>query len=249
MKKAIVSLLAMGLAVAAFAKAPPVKPNPRAADEAMRDLVQSRDDAHAAHLMAEERKFLEIGALRDPDEVVLADILLKRGFTGVSIRALLEPRGLLLTGMQTKIPLAAGSKIITGWIGMENIIVSSADTLDDKVDVAIGRERHRFMQRARNFVPDVNGTALDADIAELREMATSPEFAAYRLEVLGTRAQLFTLLRDASVRAVFVNRDTSRVKSMLAERRNFEAYASQLPPPVRMGPVRDAPRLPARPRN
>jgi hypothetical protein len=248
MMKAFIAMLAVVLTAGAHAKAPPVKSNPRAADDAMHGLLQARDDAQIARLLSEERKFLEIGALRDPDAMVIADVLLKRGFTGVHVRALLEPRGLLLSGMETKIPLASGSKIITGWIGQGAILIFPAATLDEKVDMAIGRERYNFMQRARNFSPDQTGSEVGASLEELREMATSPEFAAYRLEVIGTRAQLFTLLRDASVRAVFVNRNSRRVKPLLAERRQLEAYAATLPPPVRMGPVAGVERIPAGPR-
>lgn len=244
----MLGVFAAVLCMGAFAKAPPVKPNPRAADEAMFGFLRAKDDAHAAHLIAEERKFLEIGALRGPDEVVVADVLLKRGFTGVSVRALLEPRELLLAAIEAKIPLALGSKIVTVGIGQQTLLLMPATTLDERVDRAIGRERHKFMQRARRFGPDTHGAELDAHIEELREQATSPEFAAYRLEVIGTRAKLFTLLRDASVRAVFVNRDSGRAKSLLAERRDLEKHALRIGPSVRMGRVEGVATIPAGPR-
>lgn len=211
-------------------------------------FLRAKDAAHAAHLIAEERKFLEIGALRSPDQIVVADVLLKRGFTGVSVRALLEPRELLLAGMEAKIPLASGSKISTVGISQQAIILMPATTLDERVDRAIGRERFKFMQRANRFGPDTHGSELDAHIAELREQAVSPEFAAYRLEVIGTRSQLFTLLRDVSVRAVFVNRDSGRARSLLAQRRELEKHARSIGPSVRMGRVEGVKPISAGPR-
>jgi hypothetical protein len=247
-RRALAGAVAVLVCACALAKAPPVKPNPMAADEAMFGFLRAKDDAHAAHLIAEERKFLEIGALRSPDEVVVANVLLKRGFTGVSVRALLEPRELLLAGMEAKIPFASSSKILSVGIGQERILLMSATTLDERVDRAIGRERYKFMQRANRFGPGEHGAELEAHIAELREQATSPEFAAYRLEVIGTRAQLFSLLRDVSVRAVFVSRDSGRARSLLAERRELEKQARYIGPPVRMGRVEGVKPIPAGPR-
>ena len=85
-KRWVAGVMAAVVCAGALAKAPPVKPNPRVADETMFEFLRAKDDAHAARLISEERKFLEIGALRSPEEVVVADVLLKRGFTGVSVR-------------------------------------------------------------------------------------------------------------------------------------------------------------------
>jgi hypothetical protein len=221
------------------AAAPPVKVNAQAASEAMSAFLGTSDSPYIERIVAEERKFLEIGALRSPDEIVASFILLNRGLTGVGLHAMLVPRELTLTGMETKIPLASGAKIETLWIDQQGMLMTNTTVLEEKVDLAIGRERYKLKQRADRFGPGKRGAELTAHIAELREMALSREFAVYRLEVVGRRSALFDLLRDKAVRAVFVTRDSKRAATLLAERQQLQGQIRFLGPAVRMGRIKE----------
>jgi hypothetical protein len=100
--------------------------------------------------------------------------------------------------------------------------------------MTIGRERYKFNQMAQRMGtnPDLQDT-----VAEYRAVAYSHEFAAYRLEVVGTREALFSLLRDPTVYAVLVNEDEDAVEAFRREKAEMESRVIYLGPRVRMGPV------------
>jgi hypothetical protein len=229
-RKPVFALAGVLLAWAAFAAAPPVKPNPEAV-EAVSQVFLGPEPYRAQNL-ARSRQLLESGALRAPGEERTANVLLSRGLTGVGVQLLLAPRHLDLISFEAKVPLPGPpGHMMTLWLGSGSLMFRGG-SLEELVDKAIGHERYRFLQMARKL-----GTAAEVQttVEEYRAVATSPEFAAYRLEVVGTREALFSLTRERTVFAVLVNEDASAVAAFRQEKAEMESRVIfrglTIPPP------------------
>ena len=173
--KAVSVSLGVWLASAAFAAAPPVQPNPAAADAVAQVFLGP--EPYRTQNLAKSRKMLEVGALRAPREERTANLLLSRGLTGAGVQLLLAPRHLDLISFEAKVPLPGPpNHMMTLWLGSQALVLRD-DPLEELVDKAIGHERFKFLQMAQKL-----GKAADvqAKVAEYRAVAMSPEFAAYR---------------------------------------------------------------------
>ena len=225
-------LLGIALASAASAAAPPVKPNPAAVDAVAQVFLGPEPDR--ARNLAKRRQALEVGSLRAPREERIANVLLSRGLTGAGVQALLAPRHMELVSFEAKVPLPGPpNHMMTLWLGTQALPYHS-DSLEELVDMAIGHERFKFLQRAQKMGanPEVRGS-----VAEYRAVAMSHEFAAYRLEVVGTREALFSLLRSPVVYAVLVNEDAAAVAAFRREKAELESRVIFRGPRIPMGPI------------
>jgi hypothetical protein len=216
-----VRLLAVlsGLSVTVFAAgalsaAPPVKPNPAAVEAVA--LVFLGPEPYRSRNRANARVLLEAGALRAPRERRTANVLLARGLTGAGVQALLAPRHMDLISFEAKVPTPGPpGQMITLWLGSSVLLSLRSGSLEVLVDKAIGRERARFLQTAQRRV---GRPGMEESVAEYRAAAGSPELALYRLEVVGTREALFSLLRDPAVGAVLVNENAAAVTEFEREK-------------------------------
>ena len=236
-------LLATLLVTVALAAAPPVKPNP-AAVEAVAQVFLG-PEPHRATNLARSRQVLEVGALRAPREERTANVLLSRGLTGTGVQALLAPRHMELVSFEAKVPLPGPpNHMMTLWLGTQ-VLPYHSDSLEELVDMAIGRQRYEFMQRAQRMG---GGAEMQDSVAEYRAVALSREFAAYRLEVVGTREALHSLLRSPVVYAVLVNENESAVAAFRKQKSELESRVIFRGPRIRMGPVDPNKPLPEPPR-
>lgn len=237
-------LFGMLVASSTFAAAPPVKPNPAAADAVAQVFLGP--EPYRAQNLARSRKMLEIGALRAPREERTANLLLSRGLTGAGVQLLLAPRHLDLISFEAKVPLPGPpNHMMTLWLGSQSLVFRD-EPLEDLVDKAIGHERFKFLQRAQQL-----GKAAEVQdkVAEYRTVAMSPEFAVYRLEVVGTREALFSLMRERVVYAVLVNEDASAVAAFKREKAEMLSRVIFRGPSIRMGPIDPDKPLPDLPRH
>jgi len=230
--QSVLVLLGILAASSVFAAAPPVKPNPAAAESVA--FVFLGPEPHRTKRLARARQDLEVGALRAPREERTANVLLTRGLTGVGVQTLLAPRGMDLIAFEAKVPLPGPpNHMMTIWLESISLMIPT-DSIEEMVDINIGRQRYQFMQRARQMgtVPQMQETA-----EEYRAVAMSHEFAAYRLEVVGTREALFSLLRDPTVYAVLVKEDEDAVEAFRRAKAEMHGRWVIRGPRVRMGPV------------
>jgi len=210
-------LLGISLASGAFAAAPPVKPNPAAVDAVAQVFLGP--EPYRARNLARSRADLEVGALRAPHEERTANVLLSRGLTGVGVQSLLAPRGMDLISFEAKVPLPGPpNHMMTLWLGSQALLYRGG-SLEELVDMTIGHERYRFLQRAKKLGA---GAEFQDKVAEYRAVATSPEFAVYRLEVVGTREALFSLLDSPVAYAVLVIEDPLAVGAFRREKAELE---------------------------
>ena len=233
MRKSWMAILLAACSVVAIAGAPPVRPNPEVAEKALQAYLKTASPALIAELESRTRQDLEAGALREPKEVRVANILLKRGLTGAGIRYLLEPRGMEIVGLEARCPTSRPEDEVAIGIGQRSLVFASGN-LEERVDMAVGRERHQLMQRAEQLAR-LPGQAALAE--QTRSIALSHELAVYRIEAYGTREALFTLQKDPLVRAVFVDDDPRRVAAVQGMRRDLEATIIMRGPTVSMGRV------------
>ena len=172
-------------------------------------------------------------------------MLLTRGLTGAGVQALLGLRGMDLISLEAKIPLPGPpNHMMTVWLGSQ-VLPFGAGSLEELVDMAIGRERYRLMVSAQKMGKD---PAMQDAAAENRSAALSPEFAAYRLKDAGTRDALFSLMHEPLVYAVLVTQDASPVAAFAAAAgRNWRAAGYTAGRESRMGtidPNKPLPELP-----
>lgn len=227
-----IALLGVLLATGAWAAAPPVKPNPAAVDAVAQVFLGP--EPYRSQALAKTRVSLEIGALRAPREERTANVLLSRGLTGVGVQALLAPRGMDVISFEAKVPLPGPpNHMMTLWLGSRSLMFRG-ESLEELIDMTIGRERYKFMQRAQQFA---SNPAMKDSVAEYRAVALSHEFAVYRLEVVGTREALYSLLRDPVVYAVLVMEDERAVEAFRREKAEMERTIIYRGPRIRMGPV------------
>jgi hypothetical protein len=199
------------------------------------------NEEHIAKTLAEARKSLEAGALRAPAEVRVANVLLARGLTGVGVQALLGPRRIELVSFEAKVPLPGPpNHMMTIWLGAQSLAFRNA-SIEEMVDFALDQQRLRFLQRARMMA---NTPAMRDTMLEYEAVATSPELALYRLEVMGSREALFSLLRDPSVYAVLVNEDESWVAAFQREKAEMSSRILRRVPTTLMDPGRTYRELP-----
>jgi len=231
---AFAGLLVVVLAACTSSSAPPVKRLPPAAQSALVGLL-GPDEEEVAKTLAEARKQLEAGALRAPAEVRVANVLLARGLIGFEVQALLGPRRLDLVSFEAKVPLPGPpNHMMTIWLGSRELAFRNA-SIQEMVDFALDRQRHQFLQRARMMMnhPDMRDT-----VAEYNAVATSPEFKLYRMEVMGSREALFSLLRDPAVYAVLVKEDEALVAAIRLEQAEMASRIIRRVPATLMDPNR-----------
>jgi len=226
---ALLGLLASSMA---FAVAPPVKPNPAAVEAVA--LVFLGPEPGRAQQLAKSRQWLEANALRAPREERVANVLLSRGLTGVGVQSLLAPRGMELVSFEAKVPLPGPPNHMMTLAMGTRVLMYGYDSLEETVDITLGRERYKFMQMAQTL-----GNTPDAQdqVAEYRAVAMSPELAVYRLEVVGTREALFSLLRESVVYAVLVKEDERAVTDFRWMKAEMQRRVIIRGPRIRMGPV------------
>lgn len=232
---ALAGLLAVALTACTSSPVPPVKSLPPAAQSALAGFL-GPDDEHVAKSLAEARKGLEASALRAPAEVRVANVLLARGLTGYGVQALLGPRRIELVSFEAKVPLPGPpNHMMTIWLGAQSLAFRNA-SIEEMVDLALDQQRHRFLQRARMMA---NTPAMRDTMLEYQTVATSPELALYRLEVMGSREALFSLLRDPSVYAVLVNEDEAWVAAFQREKAELSSRILRRVPATLMDPGKD----------
>lgn len=225
-------LLGMLLASSTFAAAPPVKPNPAAADSVAQVFLGP--EPYRSQSLTKSRKMLEVGALRAPREERTANVLLSRGLTGAGVQLLLAPRHMDLISFEAKVPLPGPpNHMMTLWLGSQALMFRD-DPLEALVDKAIGHERFKFLQRAQKLG---KAAEVQATVAEYRAVAMSPEFAVYRMEVVGTREALFSLMREQVVYAVLVSEDASAVAAFRKEKEEMLSRVIFRGPSIRMGTI------------
>jgi len=230
--KRIAGLLVVALAACTSSPVPPLKSLPPAAQSALAGFL-GPDEQDTAVRLAEARKALEVGALRAPAEVRVANVLLARGLIGYQVQALLGARRIELVSFEAKCPLPGPpNHMMTLWLGSQALAFRNAG-IEEMVDFALDQQRHRFLQRARLMMnnPDLRDT-----VAEYNAVATSPELALYRLEVVGSREALFSLLRDPSVFAVLVNEDETLVRAFRGEQAEMASRIIRRVPTTLMDP-------------
>lgn len=234
------ALLVVLLAACTSSPVPPAKTLSPAAQSALAGFL-SPNTEDVARTLAEAGKRLEEGALRAPNEVRVANVLLARGLTGFGVQALLGPRRLDLVSFEAKVPLPGPpNHMMTIWLGSNALAFRNA-SIEEMVDFALDQQRHRFLQRARMMAnhPDMRDT-----VAEYNAVATSPEFALYRLEVVGSREALFSLLRDPAVYGVLVNEDEAAVAAFQREKAEMSSRIVRRVPSTLMDPNRTYSELP-----
>lgn len=237
---AFAGLLAVALTACTSSPPPPVKSLSPAAQSALGGLLGANEE-EIAKILAEARKHLEAGALRAPGEVRVANVLLARGLTGVGVQALLGPRHIELMSFEAKVPLPGPpNHMMTLWLGAQSLAFRNA-SIEEMVDFALDQQRHRFLQRARMMA---NTPAMRDTMLEYQTVATSPELALYRLEVVGSREALFSLLRDPSVFAVLVKEDEAWVVAIRREKAEMSSRIIRRVPTTLMDPGRTYRELP-----
>jgi hypothetical protein len=189
-------VLVSAFAVAAvWAKAPPAAPDDDLAADALHGWLGTTEPGLVAQIESRARQELEAGALRAPRERRIANVLLRRGVTGVGVQFLLEPRALVLTGIEAKCPVKPPGSPFTLFTGLRDV-AGTPGPVEQKVDRLIGRQH-------------------------ARGVTTRHEFAVYRIEVLGTREALFALSKDPLVRLLVVD-ERADVDEIDAARREYE---------------------------
>lgn len=224
-------LVSVFAVAAVWAKAPPVAPNDELAADALHAWLGTTEPGLVSHIETRARQELEAGALRAPKERRVANVVLRRGVTGVGVQFLLAPRAIELSGLEAKCPVAPPGSPLTMITGLPEVAGTPARSLEEKVDRIVGRARFMFQQHAQMLA---KSPGMERAAAEAREIATSHEFAVYRLEVVGTREALFALSTEPLVRLVVVD-ESANVATLDATRREFEKLgpAAFLPIPAK----------------
>ncbi len=237
---AIAGLSATLLGACTSSPVPPAKTLPPAAQSALNGFLGPNAERIEATL-AEAHKRLQAEALRAPAEVRVANVLLARGLTGFGVQTLLGPRRMELISFEAKVPLPGPpNHMMTIWLGSRSLAFRNA-SIEEMVDLALDQQRHRFLQRARMMA---NNPGLRDTMLEYQTVATSPDFALYRLEVMGSREALFSLLRDPSVYAVLVNEDVTLVETFKREKAEMSSLIMRRVPATLMDPNRTYRELP-----
>jgi hypothetical protein len=205
------------------AKAPPVQPNAALAADSAQGFLRTTEPALIAQIEARARQELEAGALKAPQERRAANVLLRRGLTGSGVQLLLEPHAFTLTGIEAKCPVKPPGSPFTTFTGLREV-AGTPGSIEQKVDRIIGGQRLLFEQQAQQLA---KSPGMEPAAAQAREVATSREFAVYRVEVLGTREALLALSKESFVRLVVVD-EHSDVATLDAARLEYE----QLGPPT-----------------
>ena len=243
MIRMLLSMWCLVLMQSALAAAPPVKPNPAAAGDAQSAFLPS-SEPERSKILAKARQTLEAGALRAPQEQRIAQVLLTRGLTGAGIEALLAPRHMELVSFEAKVPVPGPpNHFVTLWLGSRKLMFRK-DSIEDLVDRAIGHERYQFLLMAQRESKDPENQSI---AAEYRAAGMSPELGVYRIEVMGTRTALFSLLRETTVFAVLVIEDEKRVAAFHQELAEFKQAVVFRGPPIiggRIDPDGPLPELP-----
>lgn len=218
-----------GLALAGVTLADaPVHPAAALAQAELESYLRTTNPALIEQLVARAQRGLEADAQRAPQDQRIANVILAHGLDGAGIAALLEPRGIALVGLAARCPMKSGR--MPAEIEIPQAALGAlTDGVATRVDGAFERERKRFSKLAQRMSAgaDEGLTASPAArdlVARYREVAASGELAAYRLEVMGTRAALFALSRAPPVRAVFVDENAQRVAEARAIERNVQEW-------------------------
>jgi len=182
-------------------------------DETLSAVLRVADKKLIAARVAQARLDVESGARNAPDQRRVATVVLREGLTGVGIQSLLDLRGLQLASLEGKTPVPATGTTMT--VGIGHVMLSRfPGSIRDRVDFAMDFQRERFRVQADRLEgrPEARQQML-----EFREVAESPHFAIYALDVVGRREDFRPLLADAHVRAVFVDEDEARVAALDSE--------------------------------
>jgi hypothetical protein len=226
-QRTLIGLLGMSFAWSASAAAPPVKPNPAAVDAVALVFLGPEPDRERNRIRA--RQAVEVGALRAPHEKRTANVLLTRGLTGLGVQRLLAPRRMDVVSFEAKVPTGEASDLMTVWLGSRALMFVRDGSVEDLIDKAIGHERFEFQRRAVHMDKET--------AAQYRAIAFNPEFAVYRIEVVGTREALFSLSREPLVSAVLVNESEAAVTAFETEKAEMASQVIFRGPTVHMGPA------------
>lgn len=200
-------LAVIGLAGLAFVASvtPATAAQDALAKTALQTYLKTSDAAATTQAVTGAREKLQQLAVTDPTTTAAASILLSRGLDTAGVARIVNRAKAVPVEVEIKTPTADG-RVMTAW-AFQPAFEEFNGTLNDRLDYILARQRVRFLERAGQVQ-----AADPAAAARLRQAAESRELKFYRVEVLGTPAQLKTLLAEADVAAAFVDADPDRVR-------------------------------------
>lgn len=161
----------------------------------------------------EEEAFKVMDAARTrPDEIRGATIIFKDGKTPATLNELAARAELEVSSVELMVPAGDEGRVFTIWIG-EDLLLLLNGSLQERLEKAIGRQRHQFLTLASGAPED--------EAALFQEVAYSHDMHIFKAGIIGPAADIAALLDDPTLAVVSLDDGFNRVASFSALKEEY----------------------------